>query len=52
MNTQFDQIIFNVVDNAITQVVFFKDSVILFVEGYEPKYHDEYMNLDITEYQF
>jgi hypothetical protein len=52
MNISFDQIIINVVNNNFTQIVFIKDCIILFVEPFESKHHNEYLNLDITEFQF
>lgn len=52
MNISFDQIIINVVNNHFTQIVFIKDGIILFVEPFESKHHNEYLNMDITEFQF
>ena len=52
MKNEFDEIILNVVDNKITQVTFIKNCIILFVEPYEPKFHNKYLNLDITNYKF
>jgi hypothetical protein len=48
----FDEIIINVRNNEFNQIVFIKDCVIEYVGPYEPKYHSEYLNLDITIFKF
>jgi hypothetical protein len=34
------------------QIVFINNGFIEYVEVFEPKYHNQYINLDITEYEF
>ena len=49
----FDQIII-VIDKEKTdkQIVFLKEGIIEYVEVFESKHHNQYLNLDITEYKF
>ena len=49
----FDQIIITI-DSERTDkfITFLKEGIIEFHEVFVPKYHNEYLNLDITEFKF
>ena len=49
----FDKIIITI-DSERTDkfITFLKEGIIEFHEVFVPKYHNEYLNLDITEFKF
>lgn len=47
----FDEIMITILGDKYHQIAFIKNGMYEFVEPYEPKYHNEYLNLDITTFK-